>query len=149
MTDRHEKPEDPYKARLEAMATSGSPIGEWYKGCLDAEALLGDRATKAANAFVIAGFKAFIDLCDNPETLKRFDALIDDIQKASGFLEFHIINPAYEAFSQFYADNFGDPKEFEVAFFSFHGEVGTFEIRSMLTQTCYEQRLFEISVSSE
>ncbi len=155
MSDPTERLDNPYESHLKSMAAAGSPIGEWYQLCLEHEGLLGDLATKGANAFIFGGFHAYIDLCQDEERASAFDALLANPRYPiyphvlSEFLDRHIVRPAYEAFERFYAQHFGDPEEFRDAYINFTGETGLIEIRSALNSACIEQRRFELSQTTE
>jgi len=132
------------------MAKAGSPMGKWYESCLNDEDILGDLATKGTNAFIFGGFRAYIDLCNDEERIRSLDALFTNPRYSAHphlvtkLLDRHITPPAYEALEQFYAQHFGNPEEFKDAYMHFTREISLIEIRSMLTQVCYDQRRFEL-----
>jgi hypothetical protein len=138
-------PDEERKARLEAIAEAGGPLGIWYRQRLDREKLLGDLETKGANAFLFAGFDAYLKAQEDRDMMSRLDIVLSDRGESSRVLNEIVERRAFEALKVFYGENFGDSDEFQDAFFNFRMEAGIDFMRDGLTLACYEQRLFEVS----
>ena len=102
--------------------------------------------TRAQNAFIVAGFCAYLRLCDDAARVKELDLVIDNPPVATRVLERAIILPAYQGLGKFYACNFGDPQEFKLAYTNYGEEIGVYDsLRPSLVTCCYMQRHFEIA----